>query len=217
MLPPCTDASSSRWTFGVLGVAALVGAIAAVAIQVRPHDDDDVAEAVPVKAEAPPVNKLDLDKPVPPPVQTKPQANVAAVPAPATPASSDKPAAAEVTSTTPPEAQAPVVAPVAKKTTDKPATVETRIAAHRAHVAAPPKAAKDAFITVDERRGEYADVTVDGQTRSLPGAKFYVSAGTYKLEIQNDDNVDFACRVTLTSGQAVHVHVSLEHRKCTDN
>ena len=217
---PMERPSTSRWTFGVLGVAALVGAIAAVAIQVRPHDDDDVAEAVPVKAEAPPVNKLDLDKPVPPPVQTKPQANVAAVPAPATPASpvtSDKPAAADVTSTTPPEAQAPVVAPVAKKTTDKPATVETRIAAHRAHVAAPAKAAKDAFITVDERRGEYADVTVDGQTRSLPGAKFYVAAGTYKLEIQNDDNVDFACRVTLTSGQAVHVHVSLEHRKCTDN
>ncbi|HEY6038098.1 MAG TPA: serine/threonine-protein kinase [Kofleriaceae bacterium] len=209
---PLERPSTSRWTFGVLGVAALVGAIAAVAIQVRSHDDDDdVAEVVPVKAEAPPVNKLDLDKPVPPPVptvQTKPQPALATAPATA-------PTVTPGTQPEPQPATATTVAPVAKKTTDKPVTVETRIAAHRAHVAAPAKPAKDAFITVDEWNGEYAEVSVDGQTHSLPGAKFYVSAGTYKLEIQNDDNVEFACRVTLTPGQAVHVHVSLEHRKCT--
>ena len=194
--------STMRWTFAILGVAALVGAIAAVAIQVRSHDDDEDAEPVAMTATAPPpVNKLDLDKPAPPPAPAP-----VAAPAPAPEKVAVVPAKPDVTEPTP----APP-APVK----EQPATLATRIANHRAHVAVPPKAVKDAFIVVDEWNGEYAEVSVDGQTHSLPGAKFSVSAGTYKLEIQND-NVEFACRVTLTPGKAVHVHVSLEHRSCTD-
>jgi len=196
--------STTRWTFAILGVAALVGAIAAVAIQVRSHDDDEDAEPVAMTTTAPPpVNKLDLDKPAPPAPAPAPVAAPQPAPAPAP----DKVAVAAPA----PDVTEPTPAPAKQKTT----TVETRIANRRAHVAAPAKLAKDATITVDEWNGEYADVTVDGQQHSLPGAKFHVSAGTYKLEIQSE-SVEFACRVTLTPGQAVHVHVSLEHRKCTD-
>jgi hypothetical protein len=116
-----------------------------------------------------------------------------------------------VTSATPATTQ-----PVAKAA-DKPSTVESRIAAHRARAAAAavPKSTKpDAFIEVDEWNGEYAEVAVAGQRHSLPGAKFYVKSGTYKLTVQND-SVEFPCQVTLTPGKALHVHVSLERRSCT--
>ena len=177
--------STSKWTFGVLAAAALIGAIAAVAIQVRSHDEDD--EDAPVEAPiSKPVNKLDFDRPAPPPTraqaqaqtQTPPPAPSLAQPAPLPTPATTPTATADVTSATPATTQ-----PVAKAA-DKPSTVESRIAAHRARAAAAavPKSTKpDAFIEVDEWNGEYAEVAVAGQRHSLPGAKFYVKSGTYKL------------------------------------
>jgi serine/threonine protein kinase len=202
--------STSKWTFGVLGAAALIGAIAAVVIQVRSHDDDD--EDVPAQAAiSKPVNKLDLDHPTPaPPAATQTQT----APPPAPPVA--PPPATDVTAAT-----AATTQPVAKpetKTDDKPATVETRIAHHREHAmaaASKPAPKADAFVQVDERNGngDYADASIAGQAHSIP-AKFYVASGPYKLLIQND-TVKFVCRGTLTPGQALHVHVSLENRQCS--
>ena len=198
--------STSKWTFGVLAAAALIGAIAAVAIQVRSHEDDEDAPAE--VATTKPVNKLDFDHPAPPPTQT--QTQTAPPPAPPAPAITQPapPPTPAVTATTP-EATQPVAS-----ATDKPATVETRIAHRREHAAVAPKApAKaDAFIHVDEWNGFYADASIAGQSHSIP-ANFYVASGSYKLLIQND-NVKFPCWVKLTPGKALHVHVSLENRSC---
>jgi serine/threonine protein kinase len=216
MEPPAT----SRWTFGVLGAAALIGAIAAVAFQVRSSDDaaDQPIVVTAPTTQAHAANHLDLDQPATPavaPPTTAPAPPPAPAPAATQPAviaaAADKPAT-DVTATT----------PATSKSGDKPATVETRIANRRAHaaagaakLAAKSSAKPDAFIEVDEWRGEYAEVTIAGQTHSMPGAKFNLAANTYKLVIQND-NVKFACWVTLAPGSAHHVHVFLEHRSCED-
>jgi serine/threonine protein kinase len=205
--------STSKWTFGVLGVAALIGAIAAVAIQVRSHDDDEDEDAPAQAAISKPVNKLDFDHPAPPPAAPAPTQARPAVPSPQTAQPPATQPATDVTAATPATTQ-----PVAKAD-DKPATVETRIAHHREHaVAAATKApAKpDAFVQVDEGNGngDYADASIGGQAHSIP-AKFYVASGPYKLLIQND-SVKFVCRGTLTPGQARHVHVSLENRSCSE-
>ncbi|HET9987372.1 MAG TPA: serine/threonine-protein kinase [Kofleriaceae bacterium] len=207
--------STSRWTFGVLGAAALIGAIAAVAIQVRSHDDEvDETPAITAPTTAP-VNKLDFDHAPPPPTPQPPVAQpTVAQPATQPAATPDKPAT-DVTATTQPAA----------KSDDKPATLETRIANHRTHIATTGSAAKtttkspakaDAFIQVDEWNGEYAQARIGTQSHDGLPAKFYVAAGSYTLTIQND-NVEFTCRVTLTPGKALHVHVSLENRSCADH
>ncbi|MEP6859520.1 MAG: serine/threonine-protein kinase [Deltaproteobacteria bacterium] len=198
--------ATSKWTFGVLGAAALIGAIAAVAIQVRSHDDEQ-EDAAPQVAISKPVNKLDFDPPPPPPKpQPQPQPQTAPTPAPPAPPATD------VTAATPATTQ-PVTKPE-----DKPATIETRIAHHREHVAAAakPPVKAESFIMVDEKNGngDYADAIIAGQAHSIP-AKFYVPSGPYKLLIQND-NVKFVCRGTLTPGQALRVHVSLENGSCTE-
>ena len=216
--------STSRWTFGVLGVAALLGAIAAVAFQVRSHDDDDSDETpvaiAPVTKTPAPANKLDFDPataPTTPPPATAPTPPPATQPAAVPDKAADKPAtdkpATDVTATT----------ASAAKSDDKPATLETRIANHRSHVATTGSAAKlatkspakaDAFIQVNGN-GDYAEATIAGQSHDLP-AKFYVASGTHTLEIQ-DDTVKFTCRVTLTPGQARHMRVNLGNRSCTDD
>jgi type IV secretory pathway VirB10-like protein len=195
---------SSRWALGVLGVAALIGAIAAVFIGTSKRDDD-IAVPMPTQPDptpAPPLTNLTQPAP-PPPVVVAP----------------------------PPPPTNTVVEKVAEKT-EKSAdegsgeSLESKIAARRiaqAKLAASPTnktpaashKGADATVQVDERDGEYANITLNGQSHDTPGAKFTLAPGTYTLIVRNDSE-KFTCQVRLDPGRVVRMHVSLERHTCND-
>ena len=67
---------STRWTFGVLGVAALIGVSAAIAIQLAPGKLAHTAEAAPAQPHVQ-TTVAAVPVPVPAPVEAAPAAPVA--------------------------------------------------------------------------------------------------------------------------------------------
>jgi serine/threonine protein kinase len=203
---------SYRWTIGVLGVAAIVGAVAALAIQIAPSsglDDDapnialetfvmqvaaDNAAPPPAPPVAPPV--------VAPPV-TQPEAHVAQPPPPEQPPVEAPQQTADQT----PE-------PTAEKAPE--ASMEAKLAAKR-H-AAPAIAKKgpiqaDAILRVDEADGRDVELVINNVVRYPPRARFQLPAGTYTLRVKGD-GTRFACDVTLEAGKMTSMKVSLDDRAC---
>jgi serine/threonine protein kinase len=221
------DRGGMRWTFAVLGAAALIGAIAAVALQVRSHNsDDDPLPTEPVAVTAPAVPDRVEHAPTPPPPATPlekkmmpPDPVTTAPPPPPPPVAATAPIVAEkppakVVDQTPDKV-------AVKKTDEQPSTLEARIAAKRTHVpAATPSTAKPAggkaFVSFDERDGLYARISVGAQSVTLPNGKgLYVPAGPTTIKVSSED-VSFTCRVTLQAGESLRVHVTLENKRCAD-
>jgi hypothetical protein len=210
---------SSRWAFGVLGVAALAGAIAAVVFGSK--HDDVIVELPPTPAPIV-VPAPTAEVPTPP---TKPPS--VAVPVKAADIKTDiKPAPVE-----PPTNNAVVVAPPPTNPTNPtpPPTnssfAEKVASARRQSGKQPPtpgtktpassRGNGQSFLQVDEWNGEYASISIDGQSHDTPGAKFYLPAGTYTMTVRNDTE-QFKCPEKLEAGKSRHIHVSLENQQCTD-
>ena len=59
----------------------------------------------------------------------------------------------------------------------------------------------------------YADITINGQRRSAPGAVFHLSPGDYTAHIKDDDGT-FSCRVTVEPGRTSTYTISLDDERC---
>jgi serine/threonine protein kinase len=184
-------ARSSRWTFGILGVAALIGVTAAVVIQSAPSGVEAAPRRTPVVATVPP----------PPPAP-----KIVTVPVP-------------VTVTPPPVEAAPEPPPVEAAPVEQVAVEPPRPAvqvkkARQAPVVKRP-AAPPAILRVIENDGTWAKVTVNGATQEVPGAKFHLAAGTYTVRLRNTDlDIAFTCQVSLDSGDIKTLRVALEDKQC---
>jgi serine/threonine protein kinase len=197
---------SSRWAFGVLAAAALAGAIAAVVLGTK-HDEEVIAAPTPVEEVQKPVD------PPPPPPAPPPQVAVKSETATAPPTVEAKPPV--TTADTKPDPKPDPKTDVAG--TGSGSSLESKLAARRvaSAKAASKKSNAESFLQVDEWNGEYANISIGGQSHDTPGAKFYLAAGPYTLIVHNDAE-KFTCHVTLDPGKSLHIHVSLENRSCSD-
>jgi serine/threonine protein kinase len=187
-------ARSSKWTFGILGVAALIGVSAAIAIQMAPGGISERAEAAPPRApvaeQTPPVKVVPVPVPVPEPVvqpavvQAPPPAVEPAPIEPAKPAVVDEPKPAVVKKARP--------APIVKK-----------------------PAAPDATLRVVTDEGTWAKVIIGSEAQEAPGAKFHLAAGTYTVRLRNSDlDISMVCQVSLEAGKVKTLRVALEDKQC---
>ncbi len=185
------DSRSMKWTFGVLGMAALVGAIAAVAITVAPSGS--TAQAAPQPAPAI----------VPPQPQAQPQAEAALPPAPITP----PPTVAEVV---PPPAPVVEAAPVVEqRIVEQPKPRKARVAPR------PVAKGGDKVLRIETYGAVWAWAFVGGQRMDAPGAKFRLAAGTYTVRLKNTDlGVTRNCRVTLGERDVTTLKVDMEEGGC---
>jgi hypothetical protein len=183
-------ARSSKWTFGILGVAALIGVSAALAIQMAPGGMSERAEAAPPKQPA---------------VQPE-QVKVAVVPVPVPePVVEAAPVVA-----TPPPAPEPVAQPAVVEQ-PKPVVVKK---ARPAPVVKKP-AAPDATLRVITDEGTWAKVIIGSEAQEAPGAKFHLAAGTYTVRLRNSDlDIAMACQVSLEAGKVKTLRVALEDKQC---
>jgi serine/threonine-protein kinase len=191
-----TTPRSHKWTFGVLGIAALFGISAAIAMQIAPDGmKEERAEAAPVKEVAPPPAPVPQVVTVPVPV---PAPVVVEQPAPVAQPAIEQPAPAPIEQPVAAAKEAP--RPVAHKS--KPAPVH--------HAAAP-----DATLRIVTEGGTWAKVSVGSDTQDAPGAKFHVAAGNYTVRLRNTDlDVSMSCRVSIESGKVVTLHAALEDKSC---
>jgi serine/threonine-protein kinase len=178
-------ARAYRWPLAVLGLAAVAGVMAAIAIQSSP---DALASA-------------------PPPART-PAPIVAAVQPTVTPIEEAKPAPAPA----PVVAAAPAPAPVAAMPAPAPAP---KLAVHRARLAPVMKArAEDSVLRVNTMNGTWAYVRVGSDRGEAPGARFKVASGTYQVHLKNDVDPPRECSVTIGSGQVLTLTVEMEEGAC---
>jgi serine/threonine protein kinase len=207
---------STRWTFGILGVAALLGVSAAIAIQLAPEKLAHTAEAAPVAVAQQAPAPTTVLVPVPVAVETPPPASVETKPAAveANPAAVEtKPGAVETNparvETTPP---APVETAHAKSETKPALTYHARVT--KPAPAAPKKL--DATLRV-KSDGAWAEVSIGKDLQPLPGAKFHLAAGKYVVHVRNTEmGVSFPCAVSLESNRVVTLTVSVEEQQCFD-
>ena len=184
---------SSRWQVGVLGVAALVGIGAAIAIQLAPeHANKASAEPVPAVAPriAPAPPPAVVEVPVPMPVQTPAPAVEAAPPvvqaAPPVLAEEPKPALAY---------KARVIKPEAKP--------------HKAE-------AKKLDATLRTTADRTAAVTIGHDQQYIPGAKFHLAGGDYTVRVSSDDGdfKAFSCSISVPAQRVSILDIYTEDHSC---
>jgi serine/threonine protein kinase len=223
------DARTSKWTFAVLGIAALLGVIAAIATQLR--DTEESARTEPTLAEVAPAVQPPVEQPVAheptaptaPPLAPVP-AETAAAPQPA-PGTPNETAAAPVA--VPNEAEEVADAPLVNlplnpkpdeekdqnKKDDKP-TQKTRNKAR----SAPKKSASasgDATLRVFTEDGTWAFVYVNGEQKYANGDKFRLPAGRYKVRVSNPSmHLSTNCPIDIKSGDIMTLRVYLEDGVC---
>ncbi len=184
---------SHKWTLGVLGIAALFGVSAAIAMNVGGGMSDRSAEAAP-----PP------KVPVSPPVSAAPVPAVpvpVVVPVPPTAAPAEQVAA--------PVEKQEQVAPLAPVEAPKPPV------AHKTKVVPVKKAGPDATLRIVTDEATWAKVTIGSEVQDAPGAKFHLAAGTYTVRLRNSDlDISMACQVSLEPGKVKTLWVALEDKQC---
>jgi hypothetical protein len=202
----------SRWTLGVLGVAALLGVSAAIAIQMAPGKLTHTAEAAPQLAVAP--------QPA-----AAPQAAPAAVVAPVV-ASAPAPLEAKPTIDTKPT-QPVETAPVERAPVE-PSPVEAKAApietheprpalAFRPHAAKPAPAPKKIDATLRVKSDAYATITIGNDQQDTPGAKFHLTAGSHTVRIRNSDmGVAFSCQVSVEPNRVKTLSIYMTEKQCFD-
>ena len=211
---------SSRWAFGILGLAAMVGVIAAVAIQLAPSDD--------VKAESAPV--VTTPTPAPSPTAT-PIAPVAApvaapdpVPAPPEPTIAppvvQEAAAQEVAPEAAPPEAAPEVTPEAPPPVvpDKPTgkAKNTRKAPVRAEVNQKPGYLRVGMQDGDDPVFGWATVSGGkiGSIKHDTPHKFELPPGRYTVKFRSDEHGRTITRqITIAAGNTTVKTVDFEVEK----
>jgi outer membrane biosynthesis protein TonB len=228
------DARASKWTFAVLGIAALLGVIAAIAITLAPQKNSD---------EQPPRATLD---PAPVVQPTSDQTPTEQVPQPATTTTPDPTQAPTVPATAaapveqtsvepPPVAHPPAEVPPAPAATappqeqhaeapppsEKPNLVTRSRKARSAPATTPPPPKKkatsgnDGTLRVETYDGVYASVFVNGQRDVTPGARYELPAGSYKVRLNNESlRLSKVCTINVSSGKTVTLKVELEEGTC---
>ena len=216
------ERASNRWTYGILAVAALIGVVAAIAIQLPPSKvDEPVIVQSPIVVESRPMVAV-TPLPIPAP------ARIVAAPTPValTPVA-PTPVALTPVGPTPvaptPVAPTPAAVTVAAATPDVATTpsLESKLAARRAatpapkpkQVAARPVHKGEAYLVVDSRSSDYLTITINGVSKDTPGAKFTVPAGPYTVTVR-DDSYRFTCKVNLGDGKMVRLRASMADRSC---
>jgi len=205
--------ANHTWTFGVLGIAAILGVVAAVAIQLAPSRE--VGE--PVAVAAPIVMPIETPKaPVAAPLVEQP----APVPAPVE-------TKAVVTETTPkPEEAKPETKPAETKpaeTKTPAATIESKLAARRRAQQSPkaPVAAiakktvevGEGILRVDERNAVWAGVTVNGEYQETPNAKYRLPPGTYTVQVRAEAG-SYKCQVVVEASKTTSLKLTTEDLLC---
>jgi serine/threonine-protein kinase len=188
------DTRSMKWTFGVLGMAALVGAIAAVAITVAPSGSTSTAQAAPQPrpVAAPIIAPQPQAQPAPPPAPITPPPTVAEVTPPPTPVVEEDPVVEE----------APVVVEQPKPRKVRAARTAT-------------KSGGDKVLRIETYGAVWAWAYVGGQRMDAPGAKFRLSAGTYTVRLKNTDlGVTRTCKVSLGEHDVTTLKVDMEEGGC---
>ena len=183
---------SYKWPAAILGCAALVGVIAAVAIQLAPDDDEGVArdpfaialqlvrDATPEPAPAPVVTPIPEPAAPPAPVATVP-APVAAPPAPVAP-------------------------------------VTTKAIARRTHAAAPAIAKRSAATGEATLRistpDAWATVMIPGQPYRDAPTTFRLPAGKITIKLKNTDiPATKHCTLTLEGGRVTLLTVDMQSKE----
>ncbi|HEY5944625.1 MAG TPA: protein kinase [Kofleriaceae bacterium] len=195
------DARSSKWTFAVLGVAALIGVIAAIAIQLGPRPEPTAPAAQPAGARVE-MTAIDEHAAAPPVAETVPAESVPA-PAP-NPADTQAPAEtpAPPAETVPAATEPAVTEPTPRKARSTPSK---RIATRAA----------DSLLRVNTYEGTWARASTSGQTQNAPGARFKLSPGRYTVKLNNPElHLTRVCSVSIGPGEIRTLTVDLEGDAC---
>jgi hypothetical protein len=198
------DTRGGKWTFAVLGVAALLGVIAAVAIQLAPSQHvESAAPAREAIADPPAAPRGEAVAVAPVHQETSPPAPVAE-----TPPSSPTGDAVPVEDTT----KADAAATAKTEKVEAPAQRKARGAAAPARSGA----RADALLRVITYNGVWAWAYVGNQRIDVPGtSKFKLPAGTYVVKLKNTDlGVTRSCKVVLEAGQVKTLKVEMEENLC---
>jgi serine/threonine protein kinase len=212
------DFRASKWTFAVLGIATLMGVIAAIAIQLAPSAEPEPAaqNVQTMNVETPPIA---TEQPAPVPAPTTEQAPPIAAPVEA------GPAAPPVEQTAPPveEAPAPIeqTSPPVEETPVEHAVESTKPKDTTSRKARPAPLAKkappaaEATLRVNTYEGTWAWAYVNGQKQYAPGAKFKIPAGRYTVKLTNTNlHITRQCRIEIGAGQVMTLSVQLEEGAC---
>jgi serine/threonine-protein kinase len=185
--------SGNRWTAVVLGIAAVLGIGAAVAIQLAPSDKVARATAAVESEEV-----AAAAGPETPAIETSraPAIETAIAPVPTVPAVIEQPAALVA------DEQPIVTAPKKAKARTAPTPTKRSGGA-------------EAMLRVTTYNAVWAWVYIGSQRQEVPDAKFKLAPGTYTVRLKNTDlNVTRTCSVTLEAGQVRSLKVEMEEGGC---
>jgi serine/threonine protein kinase len=211
------DARSNKWTFAVLGIAALLGVIAAVAISVAPHESKPELKAQPEATVQPaPVKEQPAVAVTQQPAPLVEQRELPTVPsapdptaAPAAAAASDVPTVETAANESPPTTSPATVAGATQQaaTDAQPSATDTQPPAsdtqppasdgqpaatdtkqHKTRsFAAKPAGKADKTLRLESDGGIYAIATINGVRYEVPNGKVKLAAGRYTVAFENRD------------------------------
>ncbi len=197
----------SRWQLGVLGVAALVGIGAAIAIQLAP-DHANKAEAAPA-APVPVASAQVVAAPAPQP-PAPPPTTVVQIPVPV-PVETPAPATAPAPPT------APAAEPAAAGDEPKPALAYKARISKPADKPAPKKPEpKKLDATLRTTADRTAAVTIGHDQQYIPGAKFHLAGGAYTVRVSSDDGDfrAFSCSISVPASRVSTLEIYTEDHSC---
>ena len=190
------ERSNTRWTIAILGIAALIGAIAAAVIQLTPTESSPSSQSAKVEPPAPPPTvSQDLSQAIAPePKKEEPTIDVKPADVPTLPVG---PTIEQVNVD---DTKIDVDPPVTKDEVRRPSATPPKAKPKRAAEA--PKSKEPPGIL---RVGSpvFAWVTVDGQTKES-GSKFLLAPGKYTVRVQHHGTKETQTfPVTIESGKRV--------------
>ena len=223
------DARASKWTFAVLGIAALLGVIAAIAIQLAPQGDSD--EPTPrANIETPAVQPADQQETTPAPTtpveqQVAPTTPSETAAAPVEQPSVEPPPVAQppvetppVVTPTPPQESKAEAAPVVPATKSDKEPWNARKARNAQAQSTKRKVVAtggEGTLRVETYEGVYAAAYVNGERQDVPGASFKLAPGTYKVRLNNPSlHLSKTCTAVVSSGKTMTLRVDLEEGTC---
>ncbi|HEY5924031.1 MAG TPA: protein kinase [Kofleriaceae bacterium] len=216
------DARASKWTFAVLGVAALFGVIAAIATQIAPSEDEETTRPAietaaatdeqPTPTEQPATEQPATEQPTPTEQGTE---QTAPAPVAADTATVPEQAAAAPAPANP-QAQQPDTAPTQVAAPDEP--VKEKATSRKARSAPQkkrPASAADATLRVETYDAVYASAYVNGERQEVPGARFELPAGRHTVRLNNPTmRLSKSCTIVLSPGKTTTLKVDLEEGTC---
>jgi serine/threonine protein kinase len=191
------DARSNKWTFAVLGIAALLGVIAAVSISTSGDEPKTSAAPEPVAVEQPVVEQQ--------PAQPEQTAETAPAPQPTVEAPAPAPVAEQPVAEQPAQEQVAAVKPETSAPTARDKNRKTR-----APIAPKTSAGGgDRVVRLESDGGKYAHATVNGLSADAPGGRIKLAAGRYSIKFENKIvGKKFSCPVNVVKDvQTVKVYM----------